>query len=225
MEKKLTVVCVLNEQKDAPYSVEWVEKLRNMVAIHLEQPYYFICMSNVPIELNGVSFIPLRYSFPGWWAKMELFREGPESRVLYLDLDVLIYRNLQPIVDFPADFAIGSPFGRPDIHKKKKVKSVKRGYNSSVMIFDRSSFTEEIWEKFNEKPKRWMRLYRGDQDFLQEHFPDLDTLPAKWIPKLGGCITKEGEFKPSRHAKIILCMPKKNNVMAEKHEFVRQLWQ
>ena len=156
---------------------------------------------------------------------MEIFREGPECRVLYLDLDILVYRNLQPIVDFPADFAIGPSYGRPDRHKKKKVHGVRPGYNSSVMVFDRGSLTEEIWEKFSESPKRWMGLFRGDQDFLQEFFPDLDTLPAKWIPKLGGCITENDEFAPSRNAKVILCMPKKNHIMSEKHEFVRQIWQ
>lgn len=225
MENKLTVVCVLNEQKNAPYSVEWVEKLRNMVAINLEQPYYFICMSNISIELDGVSCIPLRYELPGWWAKMEIFREAPKSRVLYLDLDVLVYRNLQPIVDFPADFAIGPSYGRPDIHHKKRVRNVRRGYNSSVMIFDRGSLTEAVWDKFNENPERWMRLYRGDQDFLQEFFPDLDTLPAKWIPKLGGCITFRGEFRPSKHARVILCMPKKNDIASKNYPFVRELWQ
>lgn len=156
---------------------------------------------------------------------MEIFREAPESRVLYLDLDVLIYRDLQPIVDFPADFAIGPSYGHPDVHRKKRVRGVRPGYNSSVMAFDRGDLTEEIWEKFNKNSGRWIRQYRGDQDFLQEFFPDLDTLPAKWIPKLGGCITKEGEFKPSKHAKVILCMPKKNHIMAKQHEFVRQLWQ
>lgn len=225
MAKELIVICVLNQNKGAPYTIEWVWKLKNMVFVNLDYPFRFICFSNVPIDLHGVAYIPLRYNLPGWWSKMEMFREGPECRVLYLDLDVLVYRNLQPIIDFPADFAIGPSYGRPDRHKKKKVTGVRPGYNSSVMVFDRGPFTEGIWEKFNEAPKRWMSLFRGDQDFLQEFFPDLDTLPAKWIPKLGGCITKEDEFKPSKHAKVILCMPKKNHVMAEKHEFVRQLWQ
>ena len=225
MAEKLTIICVLNQQKNAPYTVEWVRKLRNMVAIHtLERPYYFVCLSNVTFEMEGVSRIPLRYSLPGWWSKMEIFREAPESRVLYIDLDVLIYGDLWPIIDFPADFAICQQHGRPDRHNGRKVHGVRPGYNSSVMVFDRGSFTESIWEKFNENPKKWMKLYRGDQDFLIEFFPDLDTLPAKWVPKLGGCITKEGEFRPSKHAKVILCMPRKNHVMSREHEFVRKIW-
>lgn len=225
MENKLTVICVLNQSENTPFTIEWVQKLKNMVSRNLDYPHYFVCFSNVTMDLEGVSCIPLRYGFPGWWAKLEIFRDAPGSRVLYLDLDVLIYRNIQPIIDFPADFAIGPPYGRPNIHKKKKLKNVRPGYNSSVMIFDRGNITEEIWSKFNKNPKRWMRLYRGDQDFLQEFFPDLDTLPAKWIPKLGGCITDTGDFAPSKHAKIILCMPWKNYVASERYPFVRELWQ
>lgn len=228
MEKRLTVMCVLWQGffSKTVYSAEWVEKLRNMVARCLALPYEFVCLSNDHLWLQGVRHVLLERNWPGWWSKIEAFRPDlPEGRTLYLDLDTLIIRDLQPIVEFPADFAIGPPYGRPDRHKRKKITGVERGYNSSVMVFDRGDTTRAIWDQFNRNPRKWMKNFRGDQDFLHKFFPDLDILPVKWIPKLGGCIDGNGEFAPSKHAKVVLCMPYKNDVAVEKYAFVKELWQ
>lgn len=62
--------------------------------------YDAVCMSDIP--LPGIPTIPLRYDWPGWWAKMELFDpRGDLARepVLYMDLDTLIVGDLTPLMD------------------------------------------------------------------------------------------------------------------------------
>lgn len=46
------------------------------------------CLSDV--DVPGVDTIPLHHSFPGWWAKLELFRPGLPADFLYTDLDNVI---------------------------------------------------------------------------------------------------------------------------------------
>lgn len=236
--EKVDIICVLNQNGGAIYTMEWVEKLRNMVDRNMNVPYNFVCLTNVDVNqyysegrehLTDITFYPLRYNWPGWWSKMEIFSPllPLNRRILYLDLDILIMDDLLYFLRFPADFAIGSMYGHPDVHRARKVSGVRPGYNSSVMAFDNAQLIREIWDKFNESPEHWMHNFRGDQDFLQEFFPDLDTFPAKWIPKFGQCVVNK-EFRLPKRAKIILCMardyPNKNLDLAQEYFEVDQIW-
>jgi hypothetical protein len=93
------------------------------------------------------------------------------------------------------------------------------------MVFDKGGITERIWEKFISNKNKWMMKFRSDQDFLQGFFPDLDTFPVKWITKLGRCIEKDGNVRFSKNAKIILCMPQKNNFAVNRFDIVKEIWQ
>ena len=52
----------------------------------------FVCLSDEPIE--GVKFIFMRYDWPGWWGKIELFEHF--NNALFFDLDTVL---LQPVWD------------------------------------------------------------------------------------------------------------------------------
>jgi hypothetical protein len=86
----ITVACVL--RSGGPYDAEYVERLQAGVAEHLTAPHHFLCLSDVPVPCNRLE---LRYAWPGWWAKVELFRLlGP---VLYFDLDTVIRGNIDAL--------------------------------------------------------------------------------------------------------------------------------
>lgn len=240
MEEIISIVCVLNQRKRGIYSVEWVQKLKNMVDKHINRPYLFFCFTNMAPDphINDIIWLPLRYKWLTWWAKMEIFSpiwpltQHPEmilsDRVLYLDLDILVVGDLEPFIEYPAEFAIGSAYGHPQIHHKRRVRGVRRGYNSSVMAFNRGPITDCIWSKFTRSPHRWMELFRGDQDFIKNFFPDLAKFPSEWIPKLGSCINDDDRFEPQKDAKIVLCMErnmkKKNLDAITKYPEVAQIW-
>ncbi len=50
------------------------------------------CLSDV--EVPGVERIPLQHDWPGWWAKIELFRPELPGDFLYTDLDNVILGEL-----------------------------------------------------------------------------------------------------------------------------------
>lgn len=88
----VTVWTVCNGTK---YTAEDVRIVRDMAARHLEQPHRFRCLADREIE--GVeTFIPDEW-WPGWWAKLLLFRYAA-GQVLYLDLDTVIVGNLDRLL-------------------------------------------------------------------------------------------------------------------------------
>ncbi len=57
----------------------------------------FLCLSDMSIE--GVETIPLRYDWPGWWSKLELFRPDLDlGDFLYTDLDNTIGGDITDIL-------------------------------------------------------------------------------------------------------------------------------
>lgn len=92
----LIVACVLRSGGD--YDAEYVERLHADVTAHLSVPHQFVCLTDMPLSIEGVLRVPIEHAGPGWWSKLELFRVlrpgvtcGP---VLYLDLDSVVRDSL-----------------------------------------------------------------------------------------------------------------------------------
>lgn len=213
----LTVACVLwvGDFRKRNYTPEWVRKLRNMVARNLFVPHRFVCLSNV--EIDDVERLPFKHDWPGWFSKIELFRPGNglEGRVLYLDLDVLITGNLQPIAEHPGPMAMmppshvfmrGSPIDRPDVVNR---------YQTSCMVWDTPA-GREIYEKFTPE---MMERFRGDQDVIGHIKQDCSVMNPNWFRKLKQC-----QAGPKDHVKVVLSMPWKNDVAARKFPWVSRVW-
>jgi alpha-N-acetylglucosamine transferase len=210
----LIVACVYWEGKNNVYSPKWVDKLRLMVDNNLHIPYKFVCLSNVDVPCER---IPLERNWKGWWSKIELFKPGQfEDRVLYLDLDVLILDDLQPIIDFPSSFAIIKAKPRRKIYINRKEGLEIKRYNSSVMVFE-PVVTTPLYTDINDMV---IRKYRSDQDWIGQRFPALSTFPKEWIKKLGDC---ENGF-PTEGMKVMLCMPDKNEEASLKYQWIKDLW-
>ena len=91
----LTVWCVCVGTK---YGPDEVLLLRDMVARHLAQPFDFWCLSDRKIP--GVDcLIPDDIGrYPGWWAKLLLFRYATAGMHLYLDIDTVVVGDLSPLL-------------------------------------------------------------------------------------------------------------------------------
>lgn len=106
----LTVACVL--KSGGIYDAEWVAKLQRGVARHLTVPYRFVCFSDVDVPCER---IPLRNDWPGWWSKLECFREPIEGATLYLDLDSVVVGSLDAIATYPHKFTACHEYYRPHL--------------------------------------------------------------------------------------------------------------
>lgn len=214
-----TVACVW-VRANVPYGVEYVSNLRAMVMRHLTRPFRFVCLTDRPEQLPAsVEGIRIKHdpTVPGWWAKMELFAEHRFSgRVLYLDLDSLICADLDPIVDFPSSFALLPDGGT---FKPRTGHRVVKRFNSSVMVWDADvNFT--LYNVFTLARDYFVREFWGDQDFIGESWPEADTLPAQWFPRL----SELDGAPPPPQAKVVLCKKPKNEIAAKQFAWVADVW-
>jgi hypothetical protein len=163
---KLKVMCVLRSGRE--YRPAHVVRLRDQVLAHMVDAD-FRCLSD--IEVSGVDCLPLKYSWPGWWAKMELFRPSIKGPVLFFDLDTSIVGDLSEIAAVDR-LAIMRDVYRPS------------GLQSSMMYLPEAA-RERIWLEWIERPEHWMRVHAkgGDQAFLERFWVDRAT---RWQDELPG---------------------------------------
>ena len=127
----LTVACVL--RSGGEYGPKDVNRLRDGVAEYLPGAR-FVCL--VDMALLNVEYAYLHHDWPGWWAKIELFRPGLFSgRVLYIDLDTAVVGPLHDIAAVDAPFVALADFNEP------------RRLQSSVLAWD-AGVGEAIYRDF-----------------------------------------------------------------------------
>ena len=166
-------VCVCTGNK---YGTEYVDKLYNMASRHASDFKFFVitdARKNWHSRINQIVVDPV---FPTWWNKIHMFRDdiGLEGTVLFMDLDVVIFRNIDQFWDFEGDaFVIIQDFNRCRIPNY-------RVRNSSVMKFVAGQEVH-IWKKFVEDPQKIYRRFRGDQDYMTAEFQDSPIWPREWI--------------------------------------------
>lgn len=224
MTPSLTVACLWvlpsNGQKSRHYGVEYVAKLRAMVARHLPIPHRFVCLTDrpdqVPEGVEPISVEPLgRSATRRWWTKLRLFDPAMPfcRRVLYLDLDVLVTGDLSPIARMPAPFA-AVPDSAPGWLGKGDRTVVKR-YNSSVMVWDHGTMGHVLrdWS-----PDVTGRLW-SDQDWLAERIPDGALFPAGWFRRVSA-----GPPPWPADTKVVLCIKPKNAKAAKQWPWFAELW-
>lgn len=141
----LTVACVLRSGGD--FKPEHVDRLRRKV----DRP--FVCLTDTDVVCES---IPLKYGWPGWWSKMELFRPDIDGDLLYFDLDTIIVGGLESFCEL-SRLTMLSDFHVPDriASGVMFLPKVDRGY---------------VWDSWMKDPTGHMRRQgsRGDQGFLQD---------------------------------------------------------
>jgi hypothetical protein len=214
----LTVACVF-VRGHVPFTVEYVAKLRAMTAKHLARPHRFVCLTDrpdwMPDGVEPIEVPPVPAKVFAWWAKVSLFNPSFDlgDRTLYLDLDVVIVDALDPIVDFPAPFALIPDAGT---FKPKTSHAVVKRFNSSVMVFDQGAGLKLAGCDVR---KASQRLW-GDQDLIGEQLPDLATMPLEWFPRLSAL----KEHPPTPPAKVVLAKVPKNHVAADLYPWFGHAW-
>lgn len=172
-----TVACVLksgqwrNRHVRVEYSPDQVRWLRDMVAAHLRTAHRFVCLTDMSI--TGVDTIRLQDDLPGWWSKMELFRELEDA--FYIDLDTVIVGDITRMVKHRHRFTV-----------LRNLSSRNTGRIGSGVMAWRGDHSH-LYQEFMASPSRHMSECTtpakwGDQGFIQhvqrdhggwDHFQDL----------------------------------------------------
>ena len=137
------------------YGPEYAERLASAIRRWSPPDVEIVCLS----DLTGMTMptIPLQHDLPGWWSKMELFREGlfDDGRPnIYLDLDTLICGSLLPLLSYEGNLAVLADLYRPE-----------RMIGSAVVLW-RGDAMGEAWKEFSFDPKGTMERHQTRMDYF-----------------------------------------------------------
>lgn len=148
----MQIACVLKSGPE--YRPEHVRALAESIRFYNDVP--IVCLSDIEFSVPGVQVRKLQHGWPGWWSKLELFREFT-GKTLYLDLDTVVVGELPPV---------GKLFTMlPDVYRAGDV-------GSGVMSWDGDY--RHIYSAFLKSPGQFMQRYRtrrnwGDQAFIRDY--------------------------------------------------------
>ena len=168
-EPKLKIVTLL---KSGPgWLPEYVYRLQRALERNLTVPYEFVCLTDIPLEVNTLPLLPVpdidNTNIPKFWYKVQLFR--PELDLshgcLFFDLDTIIKSNIDHYIDAFQD------------HDFLMASSPYRGEISCSYLMWWQGDHSNIWDKFCEHPvQHWNKHYHklnpgkyGDQGFISDH--------------------------------------------------------
>ena len=101
----ITVACVYKTARNNGLSPEYVHRLEANVREHTTRPFEFVCLTDVPDELDCKT-IRLTDNLPRQLSKLELFKPHFPGRVIYFDIDTIIVRNIDKLMDYAGDVAM-----------------------------------------------------------------------------------------------------------------------
>lgn len=145
----LTVACV-QVGNYCGHGAKYVNKLLEMVRMHLTRPFRFVCVTDDGTGLDPSIEIINSPGVKGWWNKLYLF-EVFHQHTLFLDLDTILLGNIDFLADYEGRFAMLRDFYRKD------------GFGSGLMAWNGD--LSHIWHDWNKAGRP--ELAGGDQEWIE----------------------------------------------------------
>jgi len=174
------IICVKWGGKFVP---EYVNILKNMCRRQSTVDFKFHCLTDNPEgldpDINIIRFPDNPAAIKTWWSKLWMFsKDLPiEGEVLYFDLDVVLFRNIDKLWNYRAGedkLLIIQDFNRCRV-KDWKVS------NSSVMRFKAGTLSY-VWDMYSQDPIAVQQRLHGDQDYITNKADkDIVWWPTTWI--------------------------------------------
>ena len=176
---KPTVVCLYKGKPDySNFDTSYVYRLKESVDKYLPN-HKFVCLTDT--DLPNIDTISIDHpefgsSISPGWCKIELYKHFTKGKFLFIDLSVVIKKDLKPLAEL-SGFRMVRDFANPEY------------YSSCVMIWEGDH--SYIFNKYMERPKEWEKEYRpkskqgwksgNSQLFVQEAARNLKAIPDKLV--------------------------------------------
>lgn len=174
------------------YHHSYVNKMFAMVKRHMSMPYNFICITDKHEHLHkDIQIIPIPndIGLEGWWIKPYMFKTGllPIGTNLYIDLDMVIVKDMKPLFDYtPGQFLGAKDYicNLPNHKNKVNLASGLLRWQTNTYIM--------IWERLcRDKSIRYS--YPGDQEYLYHYHKDhIKFFPTEY------CISYKWQYLKSK---------------------------
>ena len=210
------------------YDARYVNILYRMLARHLKTPHDLVCVTDDPKGIEpGIHVIPMPPAVKAlgtYYPKLWAFHSGARwlfgPRILLMDLDAVIVRGLDPLLETDAPFKAWETNKVPPERKAR--------FNTSFVLMNAGAFPQ-VWDRFN--GEQCLRkadaagFERGDQGWVSYV---LNNHGEGW-PKFGGGIesfTPLGRRPPPESARVVFFNGRSSPAMATCQEvpWVREAW-
>ncbi|MCC6734893.1 MAG: hypothetical protein IT534_02050 [Bauldia sp.] len=231
MANDLTFLCVLRAGRK--YNAEHVARLQASVARNCTIPHRFVALSDVDVPCERIRFA---HDWPIWWSKIELFRPGvanPDGLNVYIDLDVLIVRNLDAFASYPHRFSMM----RDEWYPKRANSSVMAWRGDTSFIYDAMVRHGRRYRLMFNKYLGTVTGWFGEQALTEHVLRARKTPPACLDDLFPGCNVTirsmpRGERKSIDEAQIEKALfvsfqglvPKPGSARQADSEFIKQYW-
>lgn len=144
----------------------------------IKQVPSIFCLSDMGLpSVTKDRIIPLRYKWPGWWSKIEVFNPAIEEDLLYIDLDSEIVGDLGKLVTVGETSKCSILWNDP----------IRPKYANSSVMWVKQTEKAAVWDRFRKNPAAFMKSFRswpdkwGDQGFISSCLPDAGRWPVGLI--------------------------------------------
>jgi hypothetical protein len=160
--------CVMVYKTGGVYYPEYVRRLAKVLKENGAQKIF--CLSDDPSVACFCEHVPLKYGWPGWWSKLEVFRMV--GKYVYFDLDTLILKDITPLLtaEYP-NFTMLRDFNKG--RGASGVMAWDGNYSYLMKGFDTKQIplykSREAWGD-----QDWINGHlEGETDFFQDRFPGM----------------------------------------------------
>ena len=222
---KIDFVCLKWGTK---YSSEYVNKLYSMLSKHVYVPFTLTCMTNEPdgilpeIKIKNLPDIGLEK----WWWKLLLWNEKYwPGDGMFLDLDIIIQNDITNLFR-PSHYMKMLYTNWINLDEQKRW-TIGDNYkycelNSSVLVWNKHTSRQFIWDDFIENKDKILFLYKGIDNWLENrHKNHLSTYPEEQ----GFCYSYwncNKEYRPKSSIILFDYNEKKQHQIRKK--WVKELW-
>lgn len=202
--EKRYIICVLKSGGD--YTPEYVYNLRAMLYRNVSVSFKFKCFTDMDLDLPEDEIIPLTENWPGWWSKVEIFKNGNfplDARITYFDLDTVIIKNIDRLIDDNVPFRMLEGF-HPSRPCASGVMSFTGDHQYIFEAMKKNS--EDIMEKYKGFKNNGAPM--GDQAFISSTYIGRNQKrPAPIQRVMGVCSFKRHIMKRKRPTTELDCPP------------------
>lgn len=185
MTEPVVIICM---KWGTLYGPDYVNVLRNAVAAHLKRPHRFVCLTDDPTGFqDDIEHYPIpdlgfgagEFRFGGW-PKLSVFLAdlyGLRGRALFVDLDTVLLRDLDPLFDVEGGVVLIREW--PRLNDRLRPRRV-RGM-SSIFGFTLGGTETHLVERYRADPEAARASVRHEQQWITENAHDLRFWPEGWV--------------------------------------------
>jgi len=177
----------------------------NRIYLDTNGKYNYVCVTDNPKGLHpNIYTISIDHEPDGHWEKVKLFQLNNLGKILYLDLDVSIQKDLDHLFNYLDKhpvicYTYWKPLEFPYHKDNRWSYNYLSNFNSSVMLWEDATY---IYEKWLKEQDYYMVKYAGDdrflfhEEFTFEHWPKGEIYSYMWGGELVDQAEKKSKLKP-----------------------------